>query len=81
MSILVRSAGPFLGQARAALVQRGADVPGRTLDGGQATDDRNDRAVLADRLARFGEVSGILGGLGSASLFLARQGRLLLGRR
>ena len=58
-------------QARTALVQRGADVPGRTLDGGQATDDRNDRAVLANCLARFYKVSGILGGLGGVRLFLA----------
>ena len=80
-SILVRSVGLLVSRARTAVLQRGADVPGRTLDGGQATDDRNDRAVLADRLARFREVSGILGGLGGARLFVARQARLLLGRR
>ena len=38
------------GQARAALVQRGADIPGRPLDGGQPADDRSDRAVLGGSL-------------------------------
>jgi hypothetical protein len=49
-------------------------------DGGQATDDRSDRAVLAGSLTRFCEVPGIFGGLGSVRLLLARQGRLLPGR-
>ena len=81
MVILVRAAGLLVSQARTALVQRGAGIPRRTLDRGQATDDRNDRAVLADRLARFSEVSGIPGGPGGVRLFLARLGRLFPGRR
>src|SRR4051795_5120402 len=50
----------------------------RPPGGGPPGDDRNDRAVLADRLACFGEVPGILGGLGGVRLLLRRRGRLLL---
>jgi hypothetical protein len=60
-----------LSQARTAVFQRGADIPGRPLGGGQAADDRNDRAVLADRLTCFYEVPGIFGG--------RRTGRVVAG--
>src|SRR5207253_4823300 len=64
----VRCAVRLVSQVRTAVVQRGADIPGRPLDGGQATDDRSDRAVLADGLAGFDEVPGIFGGLESVRL-------------
>ena len=38
------------------------DIPGRPVDGGQATDDRSDRTVLADRPACLREVPGIRAG-------------------
>ena len=53
----------LISQTRAAVVQRSADIPGRPLDGGQAANDRNDRAVLADSLASFREVPRIFSGL------------------
>ena len=57
-------AGVAFSQACATLVQRGADIPGRAFDGGQATDDRNDRSVLVGHLACFRQISRVLGGLG-----------------
>jgi hypothetical protein len=77
---LVWWAALLVSQARTALIQRGADIPGRPLDGGQATDDRSDRAVLGGSLACYREVPGIFGGLGRAWLLLARLGHLA-GRR
>ena len=46
----------------------------RPLDGGQAADDRSDRAVLGGSLACSREAPGIFGGLGSVRLLLARPG-------
>src|ERR1700753_4055589 len=65
----------LLGQARAALVGRGADIPGRTLGGRQPADDRDDRAVIADRLAGFREVPGILWLAGVAAGHIAHLPR------
>ena len=76
---LVRWAALRVSQVCTALSRRGAGIPGRALDGGQAADDRSDRAVLAGSLAGSREVPGIFGRLGSARLLLARQGRLLVG--
>src|SRR5690242_6641218 len=61
----------LLSQARTTFVQRGTDIPGRPLGGGQATDDRNDRAVLPSHFACFDEVPGIFGRLLLARLLLA----------
>src|SRR4029077_7352381 len=71
----------LIGQACTAIVQRGADIPGRPLDGGQAADDRSDRAILAGGLACFDEVPGIFRRPGSVRLLAGRRSRLLLGRR
>src|SRR5689334_7662156 len=68
-------------QTGATVFQRGADIPSRSLDGGQAADDRSDRAVFGGGLARFCEVPGIFGGLGSVRLLLGPRGWLFLGRR
>jgi len=77
---LLRAALPA-SQVPTTLIKRGADIPGRPLDRGQATDDGNDRAVIADSLARSHEVPGIFGGLGNIRLLLVRRGRILVGRR
>ena len=66
MTGLIRRFIVLIGQFHlTALIGRGADIPGRPLDGGQATDDGDDRAVLTDRLARSREVPGIVVGAGS----------------
>ena len=59
----LRRGFPLVGQVHAAVIHRGADVPGRPFDGGQPADDGNDRSVFADGLACSREVSGVLGGL------------------
>lgn len=69
---VVRCAALLDSQTRTAVFQRGADIPGRPLNGGQAANDRNDRAVLADSLASFREVPGIFGGLGTVRPARAR---------
>jgi hypothetical protein len=63
------------------VAQRSADIPGRPLHGGQAADDRSDRAILTDSLACFHEVSGIVRELSIAGLWLGRWRQFLLGRR
>jgi uncharacterized protein YbjT (DUF2867 family) len=62
----------LVGQVHAAVIHRGADVPGGPFDGRQAADDGDDRSVFADGLACSREVPGVLGGFDR----LGRLGRL-----
>ena len=78
---LVRCLALLVCQTGTAVFQCGADIPGRSLDGRQAADDRGDRAVFGGGLTRFCEVPGISGGLSSVRLWLGPRGWLLPGRR